>query len=513
MGVYLYRFHETNDFGCNKCCICDSIAEKNQKLSNGENMNSINNNDRNTNEANEKINILPLEYTEKIYQKNKLKKLFYDNHNHISSFTNNSSKQDAFTSKIIQIQANVRGYLQRKKNLHQKIIFNKLNNIKSEKEKNSENENIDIDIEDNLVLSLSINGTIFTGDNSCKSSMSNNSRFIKINTIRDMSRFAINKKILPFNLKSKNNIKYKYFGFLKNKNKQNYISTSGMVKNSCINDTKIVKNGYGKLVFDDKSIFKCHFTENRANGIGRYIDHVNNEEFIGEYRNNCPNGFGIYRSISTERNCSGTFKKNGLCGIGIEESVEDGYIYFGEFDKNQKHGYGLIHWKDGITYEGQFFRNQMNGYAIIKYPQNRIYKGNMNKGKMEGFGEFIFSQEKKYVGYYKNDKRNGFGIFLWKIPKEVKDLENIKAYIGFWEDGHMNGLGLKIIDGKMKYGVWQTGSKVEWIEEDNIKNFIFNNQKKYLSIIEGKKNIIFKLIKTCSMANDIDIMEQEYEFN
>ena len=39
------------------------------------------------------------------------------------------------------------------------IIFNKLNNIKTIKEKGSEYDNVDV--EDNLVISLSMKGTIF----------------------------------------------------------------------------------------------------------------------------------------------------------------------------------------------------------------------------------------------------------------------------------------------------------------------------------------------------------------
>ena len=361
---------------------------------------------------------------------------------HVSSLTN-STKPDLKTIKVLELQSHIRGYLLRKKVL-QRIIFNKLNNIKTIKEKDSEDQNIDT--EDNLVISLSMNGTIFTGDNSCKSSNS-----LKFNSSDKLSRFLVNKSILSFNLKSKNNMKYKYFGFLKkmkNNKMNNYIATSGIVRNSNIIDTKI-KSGFGKIQFYDNSIFKCHFIENKANGIGQYIDTTNNEEFIGEYKNNVPNGYGIYRNIVAERKCIGNFKINSLNGIGIEESIEDGYTYCGEFELNKKHGYGTLKWKEGITYEGQFFRNQMNGYAIIKFPENKMYRGQMNNGKMEGFGEFCWGMEKKYFGYYKNDKRNGFGIFLWNIPfikknEEFEDLNKnkIKGYIGFWNEGNMNGVGL-----------------------------------------------------------------------
>ena len=179
----------------------------------------------------------------------------------------------------------------------------------------------------------------------------------------------------------------------------------------------------------------------------------------------------------------------------------------------------MLLWKEGIIYEGQFFKNQMSGYAIIRYPQNKIYKGQMNIGKMEGFGIFDWGGGKKYLGYYKNDKRNGFGIFLWKSPiinigEEISDLNEIKAYIGFWEEGNMNGIGLKISDGIIKYGVWKNGVKMEWIDREiHIKKHIQNNQKKYLKILLGKKENILKLLSICAIQDNENIKdEEEFEF-
>ena len=469
-------------------------------------------NNKNTIEIDKK-NALFKEQIEDNSNKNKLKQIFIEKR--LTSLTN-SSKRELQTFKTIQIQSSIRGFLFRKKFLQQ-IIFNKLNDVKNVKEKDSVEENIDK--ENNLVISLSMNGTIFTGDNSNKSSISNNTKKNRNNSNNELSRFLINKNILSFNLKSKNNIKYKYFGFLKlkNNNQLNYISSSGVVKNSNINDTK-VKNGFGKLIFDDNSIFQCYFNDNKANGIGKYIDKNNNEEYIGEYKNNIPNGYGIYSNILNERKCIGYFKINGINDIGIEESKEDGYIYYGEFENNQKNGVGKLQWKEGIKYEGYFFKNQMNGYAIIKYPQKKKYKGQIKNGKMEGFGEFNWGGENKYFGNYSNDKRNGFGIFLWNINKIKKnntlnDLNNIKGYIGFWNNGNMNGVGLKINDGIIKYGLWRNGIKVTWIEEkQHIKKYIQNHQKKYLKILLEKKQAIINLLNICLFNDDNEESNDEEEF-
>ena len=498
-------------FNCYKCNCCKLYTENEPKeLSH---VNDNNNNDQNTFEVNDKNNSIFSNQIEKISFKNKFKKYLNDRKG--SSLTN-SPKTDLKIWKAIKIQSYIRGYLFRKKMLQKQqiIIFNKLNNVKTIKEKDSEYENVDI--EDNLVISLSMKGTIFTGEYSCKSSLSINSKINKLIS-GEISRFSINKQIFSFNLKSKNNIKYKYFGCLKTKlsNKQNYIISSGVVKNNSINDTK-VKEGFGKLIFNDNSIFKCNFNDNKACGIGHYIDNKNNEEFIGIYKNNLPYG---YKNISAERKCIGFFGTRGLNGIGIEESIEDGYTYYGDFESNQKHGNGVLRWKDGLIYEGQFVRNQMSGYAIIKYSENNIYKGQVNNGKMEGFGEFNWKSGKKYIGYYKNDKRNGFGIYLWNIP-ELKegdiliDLKDINGYIGFWAEGNMNGVGLRICDEKIKYGIWKNGSKMEWIQgEEHIIKYMDNNQKKYLKIMKGNKQKILKLLSICAINDDDDVnMNEEVEY-
>ena len=513
MGVDISHNFELNKYlGCTKCYSYDSYSEENQKINNQiKDKNNNNNKNINNFDTNKKINTLSPE-NEKLYCKNRLKKLIFEKH--LSSVTN-SSKTDLLNISAIQIQSFIRGFLMRKK-IRQIILFNKLGNSNQKNENDSENEDIkSIGMEDNLVMSLSMNGTIFTGDNSYKSLRSTKSKLNKSNLDSDISRFYINKNILSFNLKSKNNIKYKYFGFLQQKNKQSHINTLLIMNNNNIN-TKI-KNGFAKLIFEDNSIFKCNFIENKANGLGQYIDNLNNEEFIGEYKNNVPNGFGIYRNIISQRKCIGYFKVNGLNDIGIEESLEDAYTYQGQFDKNQKHGLGILHWKEGIKYEGEFYRGQMTGYAIIKYPRYKIYKGQMKNGVMDGFGEFNWIGGKKYLGYYKNDKRNGFGIFLWQIPKinieeGLSDLNNVKGYIGFWSDGYMDGLGMKINDGKINIGLWKNGVKMEKIVDDeHIKMHIKKNQKQYLKLFLGTKQKILNLLSVCAIQ-DKDKIDEEAEF-
>ena len=156
----------------------------------------------------------------------------------------------------------------------------------------------------------------------------------------------------------------------------------------------------------------------------------------------------------TNQKYSGYYQFDSLNGVVIEESFEQGYTYYGEYINNNKQGYGRIKWKEGTIYEGQFFRNQINGYAIINYPDKKIYKGQVKRAKLFGFGEFIWPEGKKFIGNYKNNKKDGFGIFLWDIQKNINNynigINEMKAYIGFWSEGIINGVGIKICLGKLK---------------------------------------------------------------
>ena len=135
---------------------CKSDTENIQKeLSH---VNDNNNNDQYTFEVNDKNNSIFSNQIEKISFKNKFKK--YLNYRKGSSLKT-SSKTDLKIWKAIKIQSYIRGFLFRKKMLQKQqiIIFNKLNNVKTIKEKGSEYDNVDV--EDNLVISLSMKGTIF----------------------------------------------------------------------------------------------------------------------------------------------------------------------------------------------------------------------------------------------------------------------------------------------------------------------------------------------------------------
>jgi hypothetical protein len=213
----------------------------------------------------------------------------------------------------------------------------------------------------------------------------------------------------------------------------------------------------------------------------------------------------------------GIFKNSTFSGIGIEESGEGGYSYTGEFLMNKKEGYGTMIWKDGQKYQGQFKNNQMNGYGIIKYPENIFYQGEIKNGILEGFGEFFWKKNKKYIGNYKNDKRNGLGTFIFKgeektnldkLKPEISNSENaflseLSAYIGFWNEGKMDGFGIKINCKDIKFGIWRNGKKEKWFKNDlEVKNYFqYNKYKNTHNLFLSQKSNIYSYLEKCM---DID---------
>lgn len=281
------------------------------------------------------------------------------------------------------------------------------------------------------------------------------------NSITGQSEYLMPNSIKGYFLKKKK--KYQYKGYLQGK----------------------VKTGFGKVIWEDGSILYANFTNNKAEGICRYIDSTG-VEFIGEYTNNRPFGYGIFNQ-GDEVSYEGFWHNNMLYGIGCEV-FNDKTLFRGNYIECNKQGIGLYRWADGTIYQGQWENNQMSGHGIILYRDDRIYSGEMKNGVMNGFGEFLWPDKKRYIGFYKNDVKEGFGLFIWTI-------QPLLAFVGFWVNGKQNGIGIKIKDTKLRYGVWKDGKKDFWLNNTwQIKKFFKKSQEQYLAFFEQKETIFIKKI-------------------
>ena len=384
---------------------------------------------------------------------------------------------------ISKIQSVFRGYMKRKEfksNLFEKKNINHNQTIKEAFTQTSSNQNnLDIDNNNNSNINNEIN-IEKNKNNSVLQLLNNNITLIK----SAKTFFSINQNE-PSNsnlLQKPNIIENEIIGnfVLKNSKSLKYKGEK--------DKTTHQKNGFGIVEWDDKSKLKGNFTNNKINGISKFYNKEKEGTFIGYYNENYPKGYGYYKTLNFK--VEGFWEKNLLIGIGIIKYTDES-IYEGEFVNNKKNGIGTFKWKDGTIYKGEFKENKLTGNGIILYNDGRIYEGEILNGHMNGYGMFKWKNGDIYIGNYIKDIKSGFGIFIWQKKPLI-------AFAGFWEKGKQNGIGVKINDNILKYGIWKDGKKDNWINYSDVGKYFSNDkkiyEKKYEKLI-GKKilELIHKL--------------------
>ena len=453
------------------------------------------------------------------------------NNRNISNHTSTYEKYEKYTQEIIKIQSYFKYFLKMKKIKNNLEIF-----------ENEENLSLRINCEMGETVFFSNSFKNFSPKN--KDNI-NNKQLLYNNNIDSNNASNI---IIPFNIKNKIKMNYKYSGYItkkqhnskKDSSKTKSVNSYSIEENEIIDNKEklgLIKHGFGKFIFNDGTEFCGIFKNNILQNYGKFsninqknkntlninekeiiiTDNLNYEEFTGEYKDYSPNGFGIYKNYITNLIITGYYNNIGISGIGIEDSVEGGYIYTGEFIDNKKEGYGTIIWKDGHKYKGEFKNNQLNGYGIIEYPEGKVYQGEIKNGKMNGFGEFYWKNENRYIGNYKNDKRNGFGIFIFKsncnlqnsiLDNEIQnnnlnddnnnEINQFSFYIGFWKNGKMDGFGMKINNLEIKYGLWENGKKRKYLDTNfALKIYIRWIDKRYVNYFLKPHSEILNFLEKC----------------
>ncbi len=80
---------------------------------------------------------------------------------------------------------------------------------------------------------------------------------------------------------------------------------------------------------------------------------------------------------------------------------------------------------------------------------------------MEGFGVYYWPDGRVYEGQFVKNKKSGFGVYTWSDGRRFE---------GYWYDGKQHGLGSYLIpqDGKLKFGLWEEGKRIEWFTDQQI---------------------------------------------
>ena len=253
-------------------------------------------------------------------------------------------------------------------------------------------------------------------------------------------------------------------------------------------DIKNNKIGFGIIKYEDNSRIEGIFKNNKINGYAKFID--TQSSFLGYYKDSNPKGFGLYMKDNVTT-IGDSWTKNHLNDIGIQIfGIND--FYQGNFIKSIKQGLGIYYWNDGTICFGEWKDDKINGYGVIKYSNKNIYLGEFKDNIIEGWGEFLWSDNKYYCGQYKNGVKYGFGIY-------VSDFKKFDVYIGFWEYGKANGIGIKINDNDMFVCIWKEGKKLNYIKIWEIGDYLKPNQLKFgkflLKDIKFFKEYIKKLYK------------------
>ena len=88
------------------------------------------------------------------------------------------------------------------------------------------------------------------------------------------------------------------------------------------------RQGKGRQIWPDGSMYEGWWKDNKANGKGRLI-HADGDVYDGQWLDDKAHGFGVY------------------CHL-------DGAKYEGYWEEDKQHGDGLETWPDGAKYEGQY---------------------------------------------------------------------------------------------------------------------------------------------------------------
>ena len=285
------------------------------------------------------------------------------------------------------------------------------------------------------------------------------------------------------NIKQKNIKKYfNEYGYSKNDGILNINYDDGTYLEGIYYNNAL--NGFTRIYFANKEVFKGEIFEDKAEGYGKYFFYRQGCEYEGYWENN-------YKS-----------------DIGIENWWHND-SYQGEFKYGKKNGIGTYKWRDESFYKGEWMNNNIHGWGIFNSKNKKIYSGHFVMGEMNGYGEMLnLKNDGFYYGYWKDNKKNDFGV-EYSPRKNGKD----KIYSGFWKDNERHGYGILLNKNKEEkniMAVWK-GNKVIKIfntELEFIQNITKNGFDKYLFFFKRSFDEHIKIIKNIKNDNDNDTEEE-----
>lgn len=188
-------------------------------------------------------------------------------------------------------------------------------------------------------------------------------------------------------------------------------------------------HGDGRYISVEGTCYTGSWKCGKPNGQGKELYPHNMGHFKGEYKNGVKNGFGkisfedgsVYEGQLANDNIEGygilfwpdlkvyrgLWKDNKMCGKGRME-WPNGMFYEGEYENDQKHGFGVFSWGKGHKmYIGFWQDGKLHGKGLMRNEKGEEFQGLWNNGKL-----LMKSSEEEGLDFKKIAKERGFGILF-----------------------------------------------------------------------------------------------------
>jgi hypothetical protein len=123
-------------------------------------------------------------------------------------------------------------------------------------------------------------------------------------------------------------------------------------------------------------------------GTEETVDH----HYVGRFYNDLKEGQGKLKYKKMNDEYEGQFKDNCITGHGFYKFANND-TYSGTFFKGRMHGAGVYKWPDGSEYVGQYIDNIKEGKGKFKWPNGKIFEGPFKDGKPNGVGKLLVGDD------------------------------------------------------------------------------------------------------------------------
>ena len=179
-------------------------------------------------------------------------------------------------------------------------------------------------------------------------------------------------------------------------------------------------NGEGRFTSAKGVSYLGYWKNGNPNGMGTEIYPDHKGKFQGEYENGVKTGYG---KITFEDGSiyEGSMINNDVEGYGIL-FWPDQKVYRGLWKANKMSGKGKMEWPNGMYYEGQYENDMKHGFGVLSWGKGkkRLYAGFWKNGKFHGKGMMRNEKGVEFQGLWNDGK-----LVMKCDERDYLDLNNI----------------------------------------------------------------------------------------